>query len=159
MAKKCKNPVSKNFNFSKVSGNRKNNQIPWKKWLLSRDFVISPVYRHFLDSKVSGNRKMTKSFEKIIIFKILRNSASSFHWLSSSIFSYWLSSSSRIGDISSNLHYMMFPSIQTIHFLWGYDPGNVSASYSQTLHRSIWVSHSCKLSSLAIFGLGFQFPI
>ena len=34
--------------------------------------------------------------------------------------------SSRIGDISSHLHYMMFPSIQTIYFLWGYDPGNMS---------------------------------
>ena len=36
--------------------------------------------------------------------------------------------SSRIGDISSHLHYMMFPSIQTIYFLWGYDPGNMSVS-------------------------------
>ena len=34
--------------------------------------------------------------------------------------------SSRIGDISSHLHYMMFPSIQTIYFLWGYDTGNMS---------------------------------
>ena len=55
----------------------------------------------------------------------LRDSASSFHWLSSSIFSCLLS---RIGNISSHLHYMMFPSIQTIYFLWGYDPGNMSAS-------------------------------
>ena len=37
----------------------------------------------------------------------------------------WLS---RIGDISSHLHNMMFPSIQTIYFLWGYDPGNMSVS-------------------------------
>ena len=36
--------------------------------------------------------------------------------------------SSRIGDISSHLHYMMFPSIQTIYSLWGYDPGNMSVS-------------------------------
>ena len=35
---------------------------------------------------------------------------------------------SRIGDISSHLHYMMFLSIQTIYFLWGYDPGNMSVS-------------------------------
>ena len=34
--------------------------------------------------------------------------------------------SSRIGTISSHLPYLMFPSIQTIYFLWGYDPGNVS---------------------------------
>ena len=34
----------------------------------------------------------------------------------------------RIGDISSHLHYLMFPSIQTIYFLWGYDPGNMSVS-------------------------------
>ena len=27
-----------------------------------------------------------------------------------------------------SLHYMMFPSIQTICFLWGYDPGNMSVS-------------------------------
>ena len=36
------------------------------------------------------------------------------------------SSSSRISNISSHLHYLMFPSIQTIYFLWGYDPGNMS---------------------------------
>ena len=60
---------------------------------------------------------------------VLRDSASSFHWLSSSIFSCsFLRSSSRIGNISSHLHYMMFPSIQTIYFLWGYDPGNMSVS-------------------------------
>ena len=37
----------------------------------------------------------------------LRNSASSFHWLSSCIFTVCLSSS-RIGDTSSHPHYMMF---------------------------------------------------
>ena len=31
-------------------------------------------------------------------------------------------------DISSYIHYMMFLSIQTIYFLWGYDPGNMSVS-------------------------------
>ena len=36
--------------------------------------------------------------------------------------------SSRIGNISSHLHYMMFPSIQTIYFLWGYDPGTMTVS-------------------------------
>ena len=35
---------------------------------------------------------------------------------------------SRISDISSHLHYMMLQSIQTIYFLWGYDPGNMSVS-------------------------------
>ena len=60
-------------------------------------------------------------------FLLLRDSASSFHWLSSPIFS-CCRSSSRIGNISSHLHYMMFPSIQTIYFLWGYDPGNMSVS-------------------------------
>ena len=54
----------------------------------------------------------------------LRDSASSFHWLSSSIFS-GCCLSSRIGNISSHLHYMMFLSIQTTYFLWGYDPGNM----------------------------------
>ena len=49
--------------------------------------------------------------------------------LSSSIFSYWsVVRLSRIGNISSHLHSMMFPSIQTIYFLWGNDPGNMSVS-------------------------------
>ena len=62
----------------------------------------------------------------------LRNSASSFHWLSSSIFSYCLfGRSSRISDISSHIHYVMFRSIQTLYFLWGYDPGNMSVSNSE----------------------------
>ena len=32
-------------------------------------------------------------------------------------------------DISSYLHCMMFQTIQTIYFLWGYDPGNMSVSF------------------------------
>ena len=52
---------------------------------------------------------------------------------------------SRIGNISSHLHYMMFWTTQTIYFLWGYDPGNMSVSYSKL--PSIWVSHSCTKSS------------
>ena len=66
------------------------------------------------------------------ISAFLRNSASSFHWLSSSIFTVCLfvrSSSSRIGNTSSHLHYMMFQTIQTIYFLWGYDPGNMLVSF------------------------------
>ena len=35
---------------------------------------------------------------------------------------------SRICDTSSHLHYMMFQTIQTIYFLWGYDHGNMSVS-------------------------------
>ena len=69
-------------------------------------------------------------FHVSILLK-LRNSASSFHWLSSSIFTVCLfvcRRSSRIGDTSSHLHYMMFQTIQTIYFLWGYDPGNMSVS-------------------------------
>ena len=34
----------------------------------------------------------------------------------------------RIGNISTYVHYMMFWTIQTIYFLWGYDPGNMSVS-------------------------------
>ena len=34
------------FPFSKVSGNRRNDQIPWKNHFLSRDLVVSHVYRH-----------------------------------------------------------------------------------------------------------------
>ena len=49
---------------------------------------------------------------------LLRNSASIFHWLSSSIFSVrLLLLLSRIGNTSSHLHYMMFQTIQTIYFL------------------------------------------
>ena len=51
----------------------------------------------------------------------LRNSASS------SIFTYCLLS--RIRYTSSHLHYMMFQTIQTIYFLRGYDPGNISVSF------------------------------
>ena len=36
---------------------------------------------------------------------------------------------SRIGNTSSHLHNMMFQTIQTIYFLWGYDPGNMSMSF------------------------------
>ena len=53
----------------------------------------------------------------------LRDSASSFHCLSSSIFTCLFVVTH--SDISSHLDYMMFPSIQTIYFLWGYDPGNM----------------------------------
>ena len=35
---------------------------------------------------------------------------------------------SRIGNTSSHLHCMMFQTIQTIYFLWRYDPGNMSVS-------------------------------
>ena len=34
---------------------------------------------------------------------------------------------SRIGDISTYLHYMMSKTIQAEYFRLGYDPGNVSA--------------------------------
>ena len=64
-------------------------------------------------------------------WRILRNSASSFHWLSSSIFTVcsFVRCLSRIGNTSSHLHYMMFQTIQTIYFLWGYDPGKMSVSF------------------------------
>ena len=35
---------------------------------------------------------------------------------------------SRIGNISTYLHNMMFQTIQIKYFLWGYDPGNMSVS-------------------------------
>ena len=53
----CHFPVSRHFPFSKVFGNRKNDQIPWKKSLFSRDLVVFPVSKNFNFSKVSGNRK------------------------------------------------------------------------------------------------------
>ena len=92
-------------------------------------------------------------------FSQLRDSASSFHWLTSSIFSVWLfvRSSSRIGDISSHLHYMMFHSIQTIYFLWSWQ--HVSANISNVVELSpvyccpvsiykcqaVWVRGTCSL--------------
>ena len=52
---------------------------------------------------------------------------SSIGWVAlSSVFVQLLS---RIGNTSSHLHYMMFQTIQTIYFLWGYDPGNMSVSF------------------------------
>ena len=36
-------------------------------------------------------------------------------------------------NISSYLHYMMFQTIQTIYFLWGCDPGNMSVSFIAAL--------------------------
>ena len=60
-----------------------------------------------------GGGARSKEVSQQIISLKLRDSASSFHWLSSSIFDVcrrlvgWLS---RIGNISSHLHYMMFHS-------------------------------------------------
>ena len=51
----------------------------------------------------------------LLVLTILQNSASSFHWLSSSIFS--CSSFVPHCNTSSYLHYMMFQTIQTIYFL------------------------------------------
>ena len=69
---------------------------------------------------------------QVIFCDFLRNSASSFHWLSSSIFTNCRSSFGCPASVTP-------PLISTIwcfrpykpYFLWGYDPGNVSASYSQ----------------------------
>ena len=52
----------------------------------------------------------------------------SISWLALSSFIV-VRSSFRIRDTSSHLHYMMFQTIQTIYFLWGYDPGNMSVSF------------------------------
>ena len=49
--------------------------------------------------------------------------------LSSVIVRLFVRCSSRIGNTSSYLHYMMFQTIQTIYFLWGYDPGNMPLSF------------------------------
>ena len=53
----------------------------------------------------------------------MRNSASSFHCLSSS--SLFVCRLSCCGNTPSHLHYMMFQTIQTIYFWWGYDLGNI----------------------------------
>ena len=63
--------------------------------------------------------------------KILKNTVALDHpvALSSNVCRSFVVRSSRIHDTSSYLHYMMFQTIQTIYFLWGYDPGNMSVSF------------------------------
>ena len=73
---------------------------------------------------------------------ILRNSASSFHGLSSSIFNV---RSPRIGNTSSHLHYMMFQTIQNNIFsvrIWSWQRVSVNISW---IHY--WVEPSLLLSS------------
>ena len=55
--------------------------------------------------------------------------------------------SSRIGNTSSHLHYMMFQTIQTIYFLWGYDPGNMSVSFNAELSPV----YCCLVRSVFVF--------
>ena len=55
--------------------------------------------------------------------------------------------SSRIGNTSSHLHYMMFQTIQTIYFLWGYDPGNMSVSFIAELSPV----YCCLVRSVFVF--------
>ena len=46
---------------------------------------------------------------------------------------------SRIRDISSHLHYMIFPSIQTIYILWGNDPGSMQTCKKREIqHKRIF---------------------
>ena len=83
---------------------------------------------------------------QVIFCDFLRNSASSFHWLSSSIFTNCRSSFGCPASVTP-------PLISTIwcfrpykpYFLWGYDPGNVSASYSQsyTVHSEFRILVRC----------------
>ena len=74
---------------------------------------FSPPHKRGVDS---GEAVEGFAQKKCLPENKLRTSASSFHWLSSSIFTVrWLLS--RIGNTSSHLHYMMFQTIQTIYFL------------------------------------------
>ena len=84
--------------------------------------VGSPIYSPPISSSLLQDdwegKLMVSNILCIENYQKLRDSASSFHWLSSSIFSYCLAGRlSRIGNIPSHLHYMMFLSIQTIYFL------------------------------------------
>ena len=69
MAKKCKNPVSKNFNFSKVSGNRKNNQIPWKNDYCQGILSFLLFIDTFWIQKCLETEKRPNPLKKNIIFK------------------------------------------------------------------------------------------
>ena len=112
-------------------------KAPPKYYKLSIRYYIIKIlssYQHNIWSYCKFRYALRKKYG--IIWE-LRDSASSFHRLSSSIFSYWsFVCLSRIGDISSHLHYMMFPGIQTIYFLWGYHPGNMSVSISSVAELS-----------------------
>ena len=55
---------------------------------------------------------------------------------------------SRIGNTSSHLHCMMFQTIQTIYFLWGYNPGNMSVSFIAELSPV----YCCLVCTLIWFG-------
>ena len=105
-----------------------------KKWSRSyfsfHIFALSSLFWYIFIWK--SLNKLSWSYFSFHIFAsnfLLRNSVSSFHWLSSSIFNV-RRRSSRIRDTSSHLHYMMFQTIQIKYFLWGYDPGNMSVSVS-----------------------------
>ena len=72
---------------------------------------------------------VTLSFSfDFLLFLIAKLSLPTVQRLSSSIFPCLSSRPSRIGDISTSLHFMMSETIQTIYFLLGYDPGNMSAT-------------------------------
>ena len=64
---------------------------------------------------ILGNSGQIRAFWATLV--ILPDSASSFHRLSSSVFNVCRCRSSRIGNTSSYLHYMMFQTTQTIYFL------------------------------------------
>ena len=63
--------------------------------------------------------------------------------------------SSRIRDTYSHLHCMMFQTIQTIYFLWGYDPGNMSVSFIAELSPVycclVYVKTFTKSAKLSVF--------
>ena len=84
------------------------------------------VFRKFTDP-VPRKRHLPSQSVIFIVSNCETQTLASIGWVAlSSLFIVW---SSRIRDTSSHLHYWMFPSIiQTIYFLWGYDPGNMPVS-------------------------------
>ena len=93
--------------------------------LISKPKDYMPTLKHFSTKTLCSTDPWLWKWTNLGI-----NETSSFHWLSSSIFTYCLFVClSRIGNTSSHLRYMMFQTIQTIYFLWGYDPGNMSVSF------------------------------
>ena len=53
-----------------------------------------------------------------------------------------------VGDISSYLHNIMFLTIQTIYFLWGYNPGNMSSSSYPSMMMIIISSNDHYIASI-----------
>ena len=99
-----------------------------KQRFCPKNTVFGAIFNEFylMDSPESVTKKLTESLCDFCYCET--QPPASIGWVALSSVVRSVGCLSRIGDISSHLHYMMFPSIQTIYFLWGYDPGNMTVS-------------------------------